>query len=304
MSLEFTTISVAAKDRIKQVTDAWKLEISDLSYANMFIWRYSHNIEFCIDDDVLYIKLCHREYPCFFFVPLCLDKERSLKEPLNLIENYCNTIGEPVRVKSATVFQKEKIENDCPNTYAFSSDEGRFDYIYNTRDLIDLKGKKFHGKRNHINKFISLYNYEYVKLKSEHVNECTELYMEWAEKKGVVGLDIEDEWRSLTEALNNFEDIGMQGGAIKVDGAIRAFSLGEQITDDMALIHIEKGNTDYDGIFTMMNQLFVQNQYSQTTFINREEDMGSEGLRRAKRSYRPVRMIEKYDLKKIGETRK
>ena len=301
--MEFNKISLAAKERVQAFTDIWRLELSDLSFANMFIWRYSHNIEFCVEDDVLYIKLCHRNYPCFFFVPLPRDKNASLKEPLKKLEDYSQGIGEPLRVKSATKEQKEKIERDCPDTYVFTSDPGRFDYVYNTRDLIELKGKKFHGKRNHINKFLSMYSHEYIELTPDHVEECIHVYTSWAEKKGAVGMDIEDEWRSLTEALNNFTELDMVGGAVLIDGAIRAFTLGERLNEDMALIHIEKGDTDFNGVFTAINQSFIQHAFPDTKFINREEDMGLEGLRKAKRSYNPVRMVEKFDFKLKGETR-
>lgn len=301
--MDFSSISLAAKDRIKEFTDVWQLELSDLSFANMFIWRFSHNIEFCVEDDVLYIKLCHRRYPCFFFTPLPLDKEAPLGEPLDRLRKFTESIGEPLRVKSATREQMEKIERECPGKYVFTSDEGRFDYIYETRSLIELKGKKLHGKRNHINRFLSLYDHEYIELRPEHVEECISVYTRWAEKKDAAGLDIEDEWRSLTEALNNFEALDLKGGAIRIDGAIQAFTLGERLNREMALIHIEKGNTDYDGVFPVINQAFAQAAFSDTLYINREEDMGLEGLRRAKRSYRPVRLVEKFDLKLKGETR-
>lgn len=301
--MDFTRITLAASETIKEFTSVWQLELSDLSFANMFIWRDSHNIEYCVEDDVLYIKLCHRRYPCFFFVPLMLDPERSLLEPLDKLRKYSSSIDEPLRVKSATEEQKSKIEMDCPDKYGFTFDEGRFDYVYNTRDLIELKGKKYHGKRNHVNRFMSLYDYEYMPLGAEHVEECIGVYTAWAEKKGVVGLDVEDEWRSVTEALYHFEELGLRGGAIRVDNAIQAFTLGEQLNSDMALIHIEKGNTDYEGIFSAINQMFLETEFSSTRYVNREEDLGIEGLRKAKRSYRPVRMVRKYDLKLKGETR-
>ncbi len=84
---------------------------------------------------------------------------------------------------------------------------------------------------------------------------------------------------------------------------MQAFTLGEQLTADTALIHIEKGNTAYDGIFAVINQKFIETEFAHTRFVNREEDLGIEGLRKAKRSYRPVRMVNKYDLKLRGETR-
>ncbi|MFZ5975984.1 MAG: DUF2156 domain-containing protein [Bacillota bacterium] len=301
--MDFTRISLAAHEPIKEFTDVWQLELSDLSFANMFIWRYSHNIEYCIENDVLYIKLCHRRFPCFFFVPLTLNRQRSIRGPLDRLREYTDSIGEPLRVKSATVEQKAKIEQDCPDMFDFTYDEGRFDYVYNTRDLIELKGKKYHGKRNHINRFMSLYNYAYATLEPGDVEECIGVYTDWVEKKGIVGLDVEDEWRSVTEALYHFEQLRLKGGVIRVDGAIQAFTLGEQLTRDTALIHIEKGNTECEGIFAMMNRAFAEAEFSHTLFINREEDLGIEGLRKAKRSYRPVKMIEKYDLKVKGETR-
>lgn len=301
--MDFTSISLAAREQIRTFAEAWQLGLSDLSFANMFIWRYSHNIEYCIEDDVLYVKLCHRRFPCFFFVPLPLSKERSLRGPLMRLREYSASLDEPLRVKSATEEQKAKIERDCPDMFDFTYDEGRFDYVYNTRDLIELRGKKYHGKRNHINRFLSLYDHTYAPLTKEHVEGCIKVFTDWVEKKGIVGPDVEDEWRSVTEALFHFEELGLKGGVIEIDGAVQAFTLGEQLTADTALIHIEKGNTAYDGIFAVINQKFIETEFAHTRFVNREEDLGIEGLRKAKRSYRPVRMVNKYDLKLRGETR-
>lgn len=171
-----------------------------------------------------------------------------------------------------------------------------WDYVYSRESLATLKGKKLHGKRNHINKFLSKYpDYEYRKLNPSMASDCIALYNQWmTEKDEETAKSLQNEKLSVELALNNMETLGLTGGAIYIEGKLCAFTVGERLHPHMQLIHIEKADTNYEGIFPMINQQYILHECEEVELINREEDMGIEGMRKAKRSYHPLKMIEKH----------
>ena len=167
--------------------------------------------------------------------------------------------------------------------------------VYHTRfGISTLTGKKLHGKRNHINKFKELYSYNYEPLTADNMEKIRSFIEEWYQKKAETDASILTEKTALENALKNFEKLELKGGILLVDGKSVAFSIGEQLNQDTALIHFEKADTDYQGAYPMMNQQFVINAWSNLTYVNREDDMGIEGLRKAKLSYYPDIMVEMY----------
>jgi hypothetical protein len=176
----------------------------------------------------------------------------------------------------------------------FTREEHHDDYIYETKSLIELPGRDLHGKRNHINKFHNLFEnrYEYKPYDRSMFADCMDAYFRWFEEQGDAELDWERD--SVERALRHVDELELKAAVISVDGKIEAFTVGERITRDTALIHIEKANYNVAGLFTVINQMFIENTFSDTIWVNREEDMGIEGLRRAKRSYKPARMLVKY----------
>lgn len=186
-----------------------------------------------------------------------------------------------------------------PN-FIIEEDRNSFDYIYSTKDLIELKGRKFDGKRNHINHFLKQNKYAYESMNKSHINECLTLNEEWyiqKLKKNQHSPIIEYEKEVVDEALNNFESLNIKGAVIKIGGRIEAFTIGEKLNEDTAVIYIEKANHSIRGLSQIINREFIANEWADTTFINREQDMGNPGLRKAKLSYQPVRLEKKYSIR-------
>ena len=128
------------------------------------------------------------------------------------------------------------------------------------------------------------------------VPDCIALYEHWSEEKDEPSVQLEDEKRSVFLALNNMDVLGLTGGAIYLNEKLCAFTVGERLLPQMQLIHIEKANTDIDGLYPIINQQYILHECEGVEWVNREEDMGLEGMRKAKRSYNPARMVEKYML--------
>lgn len=160
-----------------------------------------------------------------------------------------------------------------------------------------LKGRHFHAKRNYLNYFTSQYDFEYVTVKSDMMEECLRVYRDWLDEKTVIEPYALDEMEAIKTIVENMDALGVRGGGIRIGGRLAAFSLGERMRRDTALIHIEKADGDIRGLFTAINQQFVEHEWQDSLYINREEDMGLEGLRKAKLSYHPVRMVEKYEVR-------
>ncbi len=292
---DFKNFELKDKKLIESYTKPWKLDCSDLSFANLFIWGADGKMQYTIEDDVLYIKLNFKSFPEFFWPPIPkMGTEYNYKElvckELDYLESkdivpVIRNIWEPFKA----IFEKE-----CPFLDIEPADI-TWDYVYSREKLATLKGKKLHGKRNHINKFIQEHpDYEYRKLEPSMYDDCIEVYDEWKEGKGLSETEFANERRSVVLALSNMEALGLTGGAILLDGVIKAFTIGERLTENVQLIHIEKADAEINRLFPMINQQYVLHECQDVEYINREEDMGVEGMRKAKRSYYPDYMVKKY----------
>jgi hypothetical protein len=160
--------------------------------------------------------------------------------------------------------------------------------------LTDLAGRRYHGKRNHLNQFLRKYQWEYLPMTPELARECLELNTEWFNLHSTPDHPLSDEDHAMKELLENFEVLSVTGAVLKVDSKIEALAIGEALNHNTAVIHIEKANTVIDGAYTAINQKFAAAELSGFEFINREEDMGIAGLRQAKLSYHPIQLVEKY----------
>ena len=176
-------------------------------------------------------------------------------------------------------------------------DRDNSDYVYLTEDLIKLEGNKYHGKKNHINKFKKNHAYTYASLTPDLVQECLALESQWCDIRhcelfpGLAG-----EERAIYEALTNMDHLDFKGGVILLNGKVEAFALGEQLNPETAVIHIEKANPAFEGLYQLINQEFCAHEWKDIPYINREQDLGEEGLRKAKLSYHPHHLVKKYTV--------
>ncbi|MFA6947362.1 MAG: phosphatidylglycerol lysyltransferase domain-containing protein, partial [Eubacteriales bacterium] len=171
-----------------------------------------------------------------------------------------------------------------------------FDYIYDADSLISLSGKKLHQKRTHYNNFITRYNWEYTRIGENNLALLRRAYESLWRYESDEGQDFADEHIAIAELIGNFTALGLTAGVITVGGEIAAYSIGERFTCCHALIHTEKADKNYEGAFAAINREFAAHEFADCRFINREEDMGIEGLRRAKLSYQPALLNEIYSL--------
>lgn len=297
MSLEFKQIALDMKPMVERYRAPWKLESSEYTFTNLFIWGTDGRIEVAECEDALFVKLTYGKERTFMFSPLPADPNADYARLIRIAEEYFERIG--VRPRFVAIAQQlaELFKKCCP-AYDLSEDRDNFDYVYLAEDLITLRGKKLHSKRNHINQFHLVNEFEYVRITPDMFEECMHVYANWLDKKDMFERGVLGELNAVRAILQNMEVLSVKGGGIRIGGNLAAFTLGEQITPNTALIHIEKADSDINGLYAMINQQFVEHEWSDMEFINREEDMGLEGLRKAKMSYYPVKMVTKYEAKK------
>ena len=217
-----------------------------------------------------------------------------------LLSLFADDLREPFCIGGAEKNFTERLMASGVANFVAETDPNNFDYVYLSENLINLTGRKYHSKKNHLNAFRKTYpNAEYLPITEDIVTLCKLELNGWykmrAEQEGDDPF-IAYERAAIIEVLNNFTDFKLKGGAIKLDGRIIAFTFGEQLNSDTAVIHVEKADPDVRGAYPAINQGFAEHEWAHIKYINREEDMGLPGLRKAKESYKPVKLIEKFNI--------
>lgn len=290
--IDFKDITLADKDLITSYTMNSSRRNCDLSFSNLCSWRFLYNTKFAIVDNFLVFKFW-AEDKLAYMMPVGTGNP---KDVLQKLINDATEENQPFCILGVCTGMRNELEYTMPEQFQFTADRDYADYIYLRSDLATLKGKKFQAKRNHINRFRNSYpNYEYTPITPDRIKECMELEAEWCK---VNNCDQQEgtgnERRALIYALHNFEALGLTGGILHVDGKIVAFTFGMPINKDTFGVHVEKADTSIDGAYAMINYEFSSRIPEQYTYINREEDLGIEGLRKAKLSYQPTIILEKY----------
>jgi len=280
--MEWKKIELEDLEKIKK-TIGRKFQTGDLSSINLYMWRRAKKLEYFMDEEILLIRGIEGDTP-FIYPPVSENSRRVREEVLRYIEKgyIVRAVPEDIyRVLQSTVPLKEERE--------------RFDYIYEVDKLISLKGKKYHKKKNHLNKFIKSYDFTYERIDDSNIHEVIEFQKNWCEDREChLDKGLSWEMNGIIELLKNYGKLDAVGGLIRVEGRVAAFSIGEELSPDTVLIHIEKGNILYEGIYQSINKFLLENEFSSYSYVNREEDLGRENLRRAKESYHPCMLLTKY----------
>ncbi|SMB88007.1 hypothetical protein SAMN00017405_1812 [Desulfonispora thiosulfatigenes DSM 11270] len=289
-------IELKDKDIFDQFFKSDRYEGSECTFTNLYMWRKTYNITWTLVDDFLCVKATLND-ATYVLPPFPRNKDGFFKVVDKLID-YIKEINIPFVMGGITEDLMAYMEKERPNMFNFTEDFDTHDYVYSAEDLVELKGRKYSRKRNHIKNFKKHYSdYEYFDMTEELVPSCIQSAIDWCEKKEK---DFNDkrslicERDALIEALKQFTYLGFKGGVIKVNDKVEAFTFGELLNEDTAVIHVEKGNRELNGIYPTINQDFCIRNWSEIKFINREEDLGLPGLKKAKESYYPVKFIKKY----------
>lgn len=295
--MEFTEITLNDKPLFDKYLKLHNIQVSELTFTNLFAWRYFYRFKYSEINGLLCIIATPCKSESYALIPIGQLNEELFDETYAKLKEYFMKKGwRPVFRKisdSELVYFKSHIKSQDDIIY----DRDNSDYVYNTSDLISLKGKKYDGKRNHLNKFKKNNEYSYVPLDCSLISECSRIMEEWCKSKNCNCQegDYCERYANL-EILNNFKYLGCKGALISVNGRFEAFSVGEFMNPSTAVIHIEKADTRIEGLYPFINQQFCEREWNESIYINREQDLGIEGMRKAKMSYNPVMMVDKYTV--------
>jgi hypothetical protein len=225
----------------------------------------------------------------------------SRRRAVHDILDWLGSMGEgESRIERADQRLVAELEED--GTLRIEATRDQYDYVYPTAQLISLEGRKLHGKRNHIRRFQRAHSHEYDALQDRYIDACLGLAEVWCDLRHCEeDLSLMDEWDAVREALGHWRELELEGGVLLVDGQVEAFSLGEKLNRETAVVHIEKANPDLSGAYAMINQQFCEHAWSGLRFVNREQDLGIPGLRRAKLSYQPDHLVPKYRVRRAAK---
>ena len=291
---------------IKKIKNALKNNTKmgcEMSPANTVLWasHYKTKIGFW-DGEIVFCSTWEKGIISF---SCNLQDSKNPKALFDELVKESHSKGQKLRMHCLQETEIKMIEMWYPGQYMFTTRRGDFDYIYLREKLATLAGKKLHGKRNHIHRFEEAYpDWKYERICAENENECAIMAMEWCRQNcrsedESLEQDKVDESRLVVYAIKHRDELGMIGGALRVDGKIIAITLGEPLTKDTFVVHFEKAFSQIQGAYPMINREFVRNELQEFEYVNREEDLGLEGLRKAKLSYRPEIILEKALLQEI-----
>ena len=288
MILNFHTLTISDRETYQAVSLRSGRRNCNFTFANLVGWQFWFKTEVCILSEAVVLRFTfdgERAYMlCMAGTPSC-----------DLLQAICDDCGGRMTLlglEDEAALQLQ--QNACRKgiNIIVEPQRNQYDYIYRRADLATLAGGKLKAKRNHVNKFLSEYpDFLYRPLEPSMFDDCRRLADLWREERGdtnpVYGDTIVAEHRVMENVFENWDALGMLGGSIWLDGRLVAFTYGAPVTDDIIDVCVEKADRSVDGLFSIINQQFCAHLPEQYIYVNREEDMGLEGLRKAKLSYHP-----------------
>lgn len=291
--LEFKNISISDRDRINKALRKSDFMGCEYSFANNLAWCRLADSRICFYKDFYIICAFGNSdgVPVFTFP----SGNGDYTELFGELKKFSEEMNCPLKINSVTGKALEMLENLFPDSFTAEYDRDSSDYIYRRTDLAELSGRKYHQKRNHLAKFNTL-DYDFSIIDEKDFDECIYFLTGNYNDKADTEFSAVAEQYAINTYFSNFRELELVGGIIRIDGRICAVTIGEPINSDTFCVHIEKADRFYDGIYTGINNCFVRACMSGFDYVNREEDLGIEGLRKAKLSYHPDFLLNKYIL--------
>ena len=292
--LEFRDIDISDKDRINTALRKSDFMGCEYSFANNMAWKRLSDSKIAFFKD-FYISCAFSTedgIPSFIFPAGSGDYREVFSE----MRRFSASLGKPLRIWGVTDKLLEMLQELFPGEFESEYDRDGSDYIYKSSDLIELSGKKYHGKRNHLARFNKL-DYTFSPITEKDFDDCiTFSAMTYNNKINEHTHSFIAEQYAINTYFNYYNELGLKGGIVRIDGKPVAVTIGEGLNSNTFCVHIEKADISFPGIYAGINNCFARTFASGYEYINREEDLGLEGLRKAKLSYYPVFILNKYSV--------
>jgi len=296
MTLKFEPICLDKQQEYMDIFNRCLQKSSDYSFVNLWGWSDEYGLFWAWSDDVVWIKQTIPNE--VLWAPIGawpdVDWKRCVEKHFDEPTTFLRIPEVLLRVWEKNI--EEHIHRE--------DERAQWDYIYNVKELIELKGNRFHKKKNLVNQFKKKYDYQYLPFDAKRIDMAMAMQEDWCTWRDCESSEaLSAENRAISRILDNWQTLyGLTGGAILVGREMVAYTIAEQLSQDTIVIHFEKGNPDFKGAYQAINQMFLEHNGADFDFVNREQDLGNEGLRKAKLSYHPVDFVKKYRvLLKPGE---
>ncbi|MEG1631043.1 MAG: phosphatidylglycerol lysyltransferase domain-containing protein [Hydrogenoanaerobacterium sp.] len=288
--IPFKTVELQDKQWINERLRKASFKSCDYSFVNNFIWRVPNKISFA-DINGFYCLYSEDGGEGAYTYPA---GNGDIKPVLEALMQDANERGREFILRGMTTETAKLIETLFPNKFSYENNRDYSDYIYLVEKMINLSGKKLHSKRNHIARFEDNPDWTYEDITPQNIDECLSMNNEWCKLyKCVEAPGLNHEVCAVKQAFKYFFDLDLHGGLLRLGGRVVAYTMGEPLTADTYVIHIEKAFPDIRGVYPMINQQFLIHNCKDYIYVNREDDLGDEGLRKAKMSYYPDILLEK-----------
>jgi len=297
--LKFKTVTLCDKPWVDKIVMAENSRSADFNFGNIYIWDDHYHQLICRFGERMITKLRYNGERAFAF-PIGSGELRSVIEELR---SFTAERGYPLCIRGLTDSHREMLEREYPDCFTYTEDESCADYIYDIERLSTYAGKALHGKKNHCNRFEAEREWSFVPLTRELIPRCMDMLSIWTEDNSErLDDSISYEHEAIVRAFAAYEKLGLEGGVLLSGEEILGFTIGEMISEDCFDVHFEKAIGTINGAYPMVCREFarmLRERHPTLRYINREDDMGIEALRRSKRSYKPEYLLRKYTARWI-----
>ena len=292
--LEFKTLTLADKAWVDQLVMRENSPSAGFNFGNIYLWNENLEQLVACADGRMVTKLRRGNQTAFVF-PI---GRGPLAPAVEAIREFAAAQGIPLVLRGLTEKHVAQLEEACPGGFAYTENENCADYVYLAEKLATYSGKALHGKKNHCNRFEAENDWDFVPLCRELIPGCLDMLDDWMEDNAQrLESSISRERRAIGKAFDAYEALGFEGGVLRIEGKIVGFSLGEFTSPDCFDVHFEKADGSINGAYPMVCRELTRQlmaAHPQLKYMNREEDMGLEALRRSKQSYKPEFMVRKF----------
>lgn len=297
--IQFKTVTLCDKQWVDRIVEAEGSRSADYNFGNIYIWDCRYRQLISRMDGRMLTKLRYGADTAFVF-PIGTG---PLRPAIDALRGYAAQKGCPFCLRGITEEHRAMLEAEYPGCFAFSEDADNADYIYEAEKLATYAGKALHAKKNHCNRFEAENNWSFVPLTRELIPGCLDMLDLWTEENAErLDRSISYEHAAIVRAFAAFERLGLEGGVLYAGGRIVGFTVGEFACADTFDVHFEKADGALNGAYPMVCReltRMLMKKYPALRYMNREDDMGLENLRRSKESYKPAWKLKKYTARWI-----
>ena len=292
--IEFHAISILDKEWIDRHLRCENSPSADFNFGNMFIWDWHYRQLVCDFGDRTLTKVRLHGKPAFVYPVGC----GPLQPAIQALRAYAAMKEYPFLLRGITETQKALLEEEFPGCFQFCEEEKYADYVYEAEKLATYAGKALHGKKNHCNRFEAEHDWSFVPLTRELIPACDAMLSAWTEDNAErLDESVVYEHDAIERAFDHYEELGLEGGVLFAEGKVLGFSFGEMTSADTFNVHVEKAAADVNGAYPMVCRELTRmllGRHPGLKWMNREDDMGLEAIRKSKESYKPAFLLRKY----------